>query len=97
MSTTGSSYLFNQGREQERVRLAGLSAQFDPVTVRHLATVGIAAGWRCLEVGPGTGGVAQWLAATVGGTGRVVATTSTPSSSTIFRVPCRGGAARHHR
>src|SRR6266511_678340 len=74
MSTTGASYLFNQDREQERARLAGLSAQFDPVTVRHLATVGVAAGWHCLEVGAGAGSIARWLAAMVGSTGRVVAT-----------------------
>jgi SAM-dependent methyltransferase len=74
VSTTGESYLFNQDREQERARLAGLSAQFDPVTVRHLATVGVAAGWHCLEIGAGAGSIARWLAATAGSTGRVVAT-----------------------
>jgi SAM-dependent methyltransferase len=74
MSTTGGSYLFGQVREHERARLAGLSAQFDPVTVRHLASVGVAAGWHCLEVGAGAGSIARWLAATVGSTGRVVAT-----------------------
>jgi SAM-dependent methyltransferase len=74
MSTTGESYLFNQDREQERARLAGLSAQFDSITVRHLATVGAAAGWHCLEVGAGAGSIARWLAATAGSTGSVVAT-----------------------
>jgi SAM-dependent methyltransferase len=74
MSTTGESYLFGQVREQERARLAGLSAQFDPVTIRHLAAVGVSAGWHCLEVGAGAGTIARWLAATVGSTGRVVAT-----------------------
>jgi 2-polyprenyl-3-methyl-5-hydroxy-6-metoxy-1,4-benzoquinol methylase len=74
MSTTGGSYLFGQVREQERARLAGLSAQFDPVTVRHLAHIGVEAGWHCLEVGAGAGSIARWLAATVGASGRVVAT-----------------------
>jgi SAM-dependent methyltransferase len=74
MSATGESYLFNQDREQERARLAGLSAQFDPVTVRHLAAVGVAAGWHCLEIGAGAGSIARWLAGMVGSTGRVVAT-----------------------
>ncbi len=55
LSTTGGSYLFGQVREQERARLAGLSAQFDPVTFRHLANVGVAAGWHCVEVGAGCG------------------------------------------
>jgi SAM-dependent methyltransferase len=74
VSTTGGGYLFGQVREQERARLAGLSAQFDPVTVRHLAAIGVATGWHCLEVGAGAGSIARWLAATVGSTGRVVAT-----------------------
>src|SRR6266571_2706725 len=74
MSATGGSYLFGRVGEQERARLAGLSAQFDPVTVRHLTAVGVAAGWHCLEVGAGAGSIAGWLAATAGSTGRVVAT-----------------------
>jgi len=74
MSATGGSYLFNRVREHERARLAGLSAQFDPVTIRHLAAVGVAAGWHCLEVGAGAGSIARWLAAAAGSTGRVVAT-----------------------
>jgi SAM-dependent methyltransferase len=57
-----------------RARLSGLSAQFDPVAIRHLATVGVTAGWHCLEIGAGTGSIARWLAATAGSTGRVVAT-----------------------
>jgi hypothetical protein len=51
MSTTGASYLFNRDREQERARLADLSAQFGPITVRHLATVG-ACGVPELGFGP---------------------------------------------
>jgi SAM-dependent methyltransferase len=74
MSTTGESYLFGQDRDQERARLAGLSAQFDPVTTRHLARIGVEDGWHCLEVGAGAGSIARWLAETVGSTGRVVAT-----------------------
>jgi len=74
MSTAGESYLFNQDREQERARVAGLSAQFDSITVRHLAAVGVARGWHCLEIGAGTGSIARWLADTVGSAGRVVAT-----------------------
>jgi len=73
MSTAGESYLFNQDREQERARVAGLSAQFDSITVRHLAAVGVARGWHCLEIGAGTGSIARWLADTVGSAGRVVA------------------------
>jgi 2-polyprenyl-3-methyl-5-hydroxy-6-metoxy-1,4-benzoquinol methylase len=74
MGTSSESYLFNQVPAYERARLAGMSAQFDPATTRHLAAVGVAAGWHCLEIGAGTGSIARWLSATVGSTGRVVAT-----------------------
>jgi SAM-dependent methyltransferase len=74
MTTAGRSYIYGQDRELEQARLAGLSAQFDPITIRHLASIGVEAGWHCLEVGAGAGSIARWLAAAVGGTGRVVAT-----------------------
>lgn len=74
MEATNESYLYNQGWERERERLAGLSAQFDAGTTRHLAQVGVAAGWHCLEIGAGAGSIARWLADRVGSSGRVVAT-----------------------
>src|SRR5438045_4173301 len=75
MTTSGNdTYIYSQQWEQERARLAGLSAQFDTTTIRHLAATGVTDGWRCLEVGAGAGSVARWLAAAVGPTGRVLAT-----------------------
>jgi SAM-dependent methyltransferase len=74
MSEQEPRYIFDQAWEQERARLAGLSAQFDPVTIRHLTAVGVRPGWNCLEVGAGAGSIARWLAAAVGPTGRVVVT-----------------------
>jgi predicted O-methyltransferase YrrM len=74
MSEQGNAYIYDQAWEQERDRLGGLSVQFDPVTVRHLTAVGVAPGWRCLEIGAGAGSIARWLASTVGPAGRVVAT-----------------------
>jgi SAM-dependent methyltransferase len=62
---------------KDDVELGRLSLQasiLDPVTIRHLETVGVAQGWKCLEVGAGTGSIAQWLLGRVGPTGRVVAT-----------------------
>jgi tRNA A58 N-methylase Trm61 len=44
------------------------------VTIRHLETIGVAEGRRCLEVGAGSGSIAQWLSDRVGPTGKVVAT-----------------------
>ena len=54
-------YLFNQ--TPERRRLEALSALHDPDTFARLVGLGVAAGWRCLEVGAGSGSVARWLAA----------------------------------
>jgi SAM-dependent methyltransferase len=69
-----SRYFFDQAAVQERARLSGLAAGFDPVTFRHLSAIGVGPGWHCLEVGAGAGSVAAWLAGTVGPGGRVVAT-----------------------
>jgi SAM-dependent methyltransferase len=74
MNTGDDTYLLDQGWEQERARLAGMSAQFDQVTIRHLGAVGVSSGWHCLEIGAGTGSIAGWLAATVGPAGRVLVT-----------------------
>jgi SAM-dependent methyltransferase len=74
MSETRERYIFDQALELERARLTGLTATFDPVTMRTLRTVGLAPGWHCLEIGAGTGSIAVALAETVGDTGRVLAT-----------------------
>jgi SAM-dependent methyltransferase len=57
----------------ELERLESLSHVYDPVTTRRLESLGVAAGWRCLEVGAGAGSIARWLSDRVGPTGVVVA------------------------
>jgi SAM-dependent methyltransferase len=69
-----STYVFDNGWERERERLAGLEATFDPGTMRHMDGLGVSAGWDCLELGGGGGSIAQWLCKRVGKSGRVVAT-----------------------
>ena len=61
------------GSDEELERLRLLEDEYDPSTIRHLIDLGVSEGWRCLEVGPGAGSVASWLAERVGPTGRVVA------------------------
>jgi len=46
----------------------------DPGTIRHLDTLGVGPGWRCLEVGGGAGSITEWLCHRAGPTGTVVAT-----------------------
>lgn len=72
-----SSYLFDQW-EHEKRRLDALGKLHDGDSIDLLARLGVSAGWRCLEVGAGSGGVARWLASRVGDRGKVVATDINP-------------------
>jgi SAM-dependent methyltransferase len=71
--TADSYFASDHPDEPELQRLRDLSAIYDPVTIRRAGQLGIAPGWRCLEVGAGAGSIACWLADRVGPTGRVVA------------------------
>ena len=73
-----STYVFDQGWQKERDRLAAIGALHDRDTTQRLADLGVTDGWLCLEVGFGGGSVALWLADRVGSTGRVVATDLDP-------------------
>lgn len=69
-----NEYLLDNAWQQQRARLAGLEAWFDPGTIRHLEALGVAEGWRCWEVGAGGGSIAGWMARRVGTSGQVLAT-----------------------
>jgi SAM-dependent methyltransferase len=58
----------------EARRLRVLGELTDPDTIDHLRRLGIGVGWRCLEVGAGSGSTLPWLCAAVGERGGVVAT-----------------------
>jgi SAM-dependent methyltransferase len=58
----------------ELERLGWLGALADPITTQRLSRLGIANGWRCLEVAAGAGNVARWMAGKVGPQGHVVVT-----------------------
>lgn len=58
----------------ERRRLAAVELLFDAATFRHLDSLGIAPGMRCLELGGGGGSVARWIADRVGPSGSVLVT-----------------------
>lgn len=57
---------------QEGARLAHLTQKNDRGTARLLERLGVAEGWRCLELGAGNGSIARWLCESVGPTGSVV-------------------------
>jgi ubiquinone/menaquinone biosynthesis C-methylase UbiE len=69
-----STYVFDQAWEDERRRHAGIARLWDAGTFELLARLGVAPGWRCVEIGAGAGSVARWLAERVGREGHVLAT-----------------------
>ena len=52
---TESNYPLDNANEIAGARMELLARLFDPTTQRVLEGVGIAAGWRCLEIGGGGG------------------------------------------
>jgi SAM-dependent methyltransferase len=66
--------MFPHSWEGEGDRLTAVTRLFDPMTRRHLLARGLTDGWRCLEVGAGTGSIALWMSEQVGPKGRVLAT-----------------------
>lgn len=79
MSPPGGSHKVGDYRgpsrpqESERERLRHLAATLDPGTQRRMRVLGIARGWRCLEIGAAEGSMTRWMAEQVGPEGRVVA------------------------
>jgi SAM-dependent methyltransferase len=71
-------YLLDNAAPQAPDRFDALAEIFDPGTIRHLESIGIGPGWRCLEIGAGGGSIARWMADMVGPTGQVLATDIDP-------------------
>ena len=67
-------YQFEHSWEHERERLATMARGGDPSTIDCLTSIGVDKGWRCLEIGAGTGSMTRWLCDRVGPRGAVVAT-----------------------
>lgn len=55
-------YLYGGDFAEERARLAGIEALWDPGSQSLLDELGLGAGWRCLEVGAGGGSLVEWMA-----------------------------------
>jgi len=67
-------YLLVNEREETTARFDALEVSFDALTFGHLTRTGVGPGWRCLELGTGSGSVAAWLADQVGPNGAVLGT-----------------------
>jgi SAM-dependent methyltransferase len=73
-----SAYLLDNSQQHADRRMNALPRLFDSTTQRVLLSTGVAAGWRCLEVGGGGGSIARWLAAQVAPRGSVLCTDIDP-------------------
>lgn len=60
--------------DEEPGRLRLIEELNDAATTRRLSSLGLAVGWRCLELGAEAGSIACWLATRVAPSGQVVAT-----------------------
>lgn len=61
-SFVSRDYVLDQGFAQERARLSGMEALWDPGSQALIDELGIGAGWKCLEVGAGGGSMVEWMA-----------------------------------
>jgi SAM-dependent methyltransferase len=66
-------YTLDPAWHAERERLNSITSLYDPHTLGCCDRLGMSEGWRCLDVGAGTGSVAELLADRVGDEGRVLA------------------------
>jgi ubiquinone/menaquinone biosynthesis C-methylase UbiE len=73
-----NQYIFDNSAPQTSRRFDSLEQLYDVPTIRFLEATGITTGWHCLEVGGGSGSIANWLAQRVGPTGHVLVTDIDP-------------------
>lgn len=68
-----SGYALDPEWHAERARLDSLTSLYDDGTLAACSAIGVAAGWKCLDVGAGTGTLARALVDRVAPAGGVVA------------------------
>lgn len=70
MSSTGHYPIDRREGEVERLQMQAAALEAD--TRAMLDRIGVAAGWRCLDLGCGPGGIVELLSARAGSTGHVI-------------------------
>ncbi|HEX5540819.1 MAG TPA: methyltransferase domain-containing protein [Micromonospora sp.] len=81
MTTTtdsASQYTFDNATPEAARQVRLLAEILDGHSIDVLARAGVAAGWRCLDLGAGAGSISTWLADRVGPDGRVLALDTDP-------------------
>jgi SAM-dependent methyltransferase len=69
-----SRYVFTQAWSGEQERLHLMEVIADDLSIEAIRAVGFSPGWRCLDVGSGSGSIARWFARETGDLTLVVAT-----------------------
>lgn len=88
-------YLFDNDAAETAGRFSVLEERYDPFSTRQLALTGVASGWRCLEVGGGSGSLGDWLGARVGPGGEVTVTDLEPRWAVSRSRPAHVRLLRH--
>ncbi|MEV0372489.1 methyltransferase [Streptomyces sp. NPDC050636] len=88
-------YLFDNAAAQTGGRFSVLERCYDPVSQGQLELTGLAAGWRCLEVGGGSSSLGDWLGERVGPGGQVTVTDIEPRWAAGRERPAHVRLVRH--
>ncbi|MEU5847818.1 methyltransferase domain-containing protein [Saccharopolyspora shandongensis] len=81
------TYILDPAWHAEQARLEHLADLYDPGTAAICDQLGLTSGWRCVDVGAGTGSVVKIFAERVGSEGQVLAVDADPR----FLKPLAGG------
>jgi ubiquinone/menaquinone biosynthesis C-methylase UbiE len=73
-----TSYAFDNAAAEATARFTALETCYDPASRARLRETGLAAGWRCWELGAGAGSIGLWLSEQVGPEGHVTVTDIAP-------------------
>lgn len=92
-----TGYALDNSWSKAKRRLALLEFYLDPKTKRRALALGLAHGWRCLEVGAGGGSIALWLSDQVGMEGKVVATDINPTLAGVGATKRQDAATRYSK
>jgi ubiquinone/menaquinone biosynthesis C-methylase UbiE len=91
-----STYVFRNSETESIDRFTSLERCYDHVSTATLTALGLEDGSRCLEVGAGTGSIANWLAERVGPRGSVIATDiDTRRVGAVADIPLASSMKRH--
>jgi SAM-dependent methyltransferase len=88
VASDSPTYAFPNDRALQAERLQLLASLLDEGTFSVMSELGVKPGWRCLEVGAGSGSVARWLCERVAPGGSVLATDLDTTVLAEIRHPC---------